>query len=205
MEGKEIDISWNPALEKLLCDESEKCSGYSWLHNRAEMLYSNRTTYLQLPIIILSAVSGFVSGAVPSSVDGVSYAVGGVGILVSILGTINSYFGFARRAEAHRIASVHNGQISRAIRIEMNLPRQQRTPPKVLLKMIKEDLKRLSETAPRIPVEIIAEYKNSVMKHQPTATHPDICNGIEEVEPLGEVVAVGAITPTFSRGVRVEI
>lgn len=181
-EQKETEISWNEALEELLCQEAEKCSGLAWLHNKAEMLYSNRTNYLQLPIIIFSAVSGFASGIAPA--DSVSQAsVGAVSILVAILGTINSYFGFARRSEGHRIACVQYAQMCRTIRIEMNLPAAQRTPPKVLLRMIKEDLKRLAETAPRVPLEMITLYKQDIVPHSENVSHPEITNGIENVKP----------------------
>ena len=179
---KLADVSWNKALEELLCEEAEKCSGLSWLHNKAEMLYSNRTTYLQLPIIIFSAISGFASGIAPA--DAVSQAsVGAVSILVAILGSINSYFGFAKRSEGHRIAAIQYAQMCRALRIEMNLPEEQRTPPKVLLRMIKEDLKRLSETAPRVPVEMLKLYRQEIVPHSENVSHPEITNGIESVKP----------------------
>lgn len=182
-----VPITWNEALEHLLCSEAEKCSGMAWLHNKSEMLYSNRTNYLQLPIIIFSAVSGFVSGTVGMMNNGPATAigVGAVSILVSILGTINSYFAFAKRSEGHRIASTNYLQISRTLRIEMSLPRDQRTPPKVLLKLIKDDLKRLAETAPRIPDTVLARYKREIVAtHSARISHPEVTNGIENIIPF---------------------
>jgi hypothetical protein len=177
-------ITWNHAIEELLCQEAEKCSGLSWLHNRAETMYSNRTNYMQLPIIILSAVSGFISGVIPGDMPGATAGIGGVSIVVSILGTINSYFAFAKRTEGHRIAAVQYAQICRAIRIEMNLPQEQRTPPKILLKMIKDDLKRLSETAPRVPDKILEEFRKEIMPKADNISHPEIIDGIENVKPF---------------------
>lgn len=178
------EITWNHAIEELLCKEAEKCSGLSWLHGASETLYSNRTNYLQLPIIILSAVSGFISGALPTGEPGAAVGIGSVSILVSILGTINSYFAFAKRTEGHRIAAVQYAQICRAIRIEMNLPQDQRTPPKILLKMIKDDLKRLSETAPRIPDLVIEKFKKEIVPKSANISHPEIIDGIEDVKPF---------------------
>ena len=184
--SRNAEITWNHALEHLLCQEAEKCSGHAWMHNKAETHYAKKTNYLQLPIIILSAVSGFISAAVPPEGSGVTVGVGSVSILVSILGTINSYFAFAKRTEGHRIAAVQYSQICRAIRIEMNLPQEQRTPPKVLLKMIKEDLKRLSETAPRIPDSIIEAFRKEIIPKATNISHPEIVEGIEDVKPYKE-------------------
>lgn len=177
------EVLWNPALEELLCNEAEKCSGLAWLHSKSEALYGAYNTRLQLPIIICSAVSGFASGVIPPSVAGGMVAIGSVSILVSVLGTINSFFAFAKRTEGHRISAVQYTQICRAIRIEMNLPSEQRMPPKVLLKWVKDDLKRLSETAPRVPDSVIERYKKEVMPHSGDASHPEITNGIESVLP----------------------
>lgn len=187
------EITWNHAIEELLCEEAEKCSGMSWLHSKSETLFSNRTNYMQLPIIILSAVSGFISGVIPSDTRGGSAGIGAVSILVSILGTINSYFAFAKRTEGHRIASVQYAQICRAIRIEMNLPQDQRTPPKILLKMIKDDLKRLSETAPRVPDSIVEAFKKEIMPKAENISHPEIIDGIENVKAFNPDAIVDAV------------
>ena len=180
------DVLWNRALEELLCNEAEKCSGLSWLHTRSEALYSAYNTRLQLPIIIFSALSGFVSGILPPTVEGGTAMIGSVSILVSVLGTINSFFAFARRAEGHRISAVQYSQICRSIRIEMNLPAEQRLIPKVMLKWIKDDLKRLAETSPRVPEKILGAYRKEVIPHSEKASHPEITNGIESVEPFSE-------------------
>lgn len=183
------EITWNHAIEELLCEEAEKCSGLSWLHNKSETKFAARTNFMQIPIIVLSAVSGFISAALPPNEPGASIGIGAVSILVSILGTINSYFAFAKRTEGHRIASVQYAQICRTIRIEMNLPQEQRTPPKVLLKMIKEDLKRLSETAPRISKAAMEAFRTEIMPKAENISHPEIIDGIENVKPYQEHTA----------------
>jgi hypothetical protein len=182
----QVEISWNSALEELLCSEAEKCSGLSWLHNKAETYFANQTNWLALPVIILSTISGAVSvgsQALFGSSEYSSIGIGGVNILVAVLGTINSYFAFAKRAEGHRISAIQYSQICRAVRIEMSLPQEQRTIPKVLLKMVKEDLKRLSEIAPRVPEHILEQYKKEIIPHSVDVTHPEITNGIEYVKP----------------------
>lgn len=84
----------------------------------------------------------------------------------------------------------------------MNLPQEQRTPPKILLKMIKDDLKRLSETSPRIPDYIIELFKKEIMGRKKDISHPEIIDGIENVTAFTPE-ATTAVTAT-SIGIKEE-
>lgn len=185
---RETEIEWNDALEKLLCEEAEKCMGMAWMHNKSEVYFTLRNNWLQIPIIIISTITGAASvgssSLFPGNVQAASVGLGGASILVSILGLINSYFSFGKRSEGHRLSDVTYRQMHRLVNIEMSLPRHQRMSPKHLLKSIKEDLKRLSETMPRIPESIIEKYKNEVIKDEiEKVAHPEITNGVHKVEP----------------------
>jgi len=182
------EIEWNDALEKLLCEEAEKCMGMAWMHNKCEIYFSNKNNWLQIPIIVISTITGAASvgssSLFPGNTQVASVALGGASILVSILGLINSYFSFGKRAEGHRLSDVTYRQMHRLVNIEMSLPRHQRMSPKQILKSIKEDLKRLSETMPRIPEEIIERYKREVIhdENAEIVAHPEITNGVHKVE-----------------------
>jgi hypothetical protein len=64
----------------------------------------------------------------------------------------------------------------------MSLPREQRMHPKQLLRFIKDDLKRLMENIPRVPENIIAEYKKTILVSSDEGiAHPDITNGVHRV------------------------
>ena len=118
----------------------------------------------------------------PGHADLASIVLGGISILVSILGLLNSHYAFGKRSEGHKIGSVQYAQIHRTIHIEMALPRNQRMPPKQLLRYIKDDLKRLMETIPRVPENIIKRYKKEIIPNSGDVSHPDITNGIHRVE-----------------------
>ena len=185
-EKHQTEISWNDALEKLLCDEAEKCSGLAWLHGKSEIFYTGRNNYLQIPIIVLSTVTGATSvGSTtlfPGKADMASIILGGVSILVSVLGMLSSHYSFSKRAEGHKLGSIQYAQIHRTINIEMALPRDQRMHPKQLLRFIKDDLKRLMENIPRVPEHIIKEYKDVIISNSDeNIAHPDITNGIHRV------------------------
>lgn len=183
------EIEWNDALELLLCNEAEKCAGLAWLHARSEALFSKRANWLQIPVIVLSTVSGAISVGSEQLFGNSQYSsvgLGAVGILVGILGTLNSYFGLPKRAEGHRLGATQYALIHRAIHIEMSLPRDQRTLPKVMLKMVKDELKRLQEILPRVADEAIAAYKREIIPKSKDVEHPDIANGIHAVYPYNE-------------------
>lgn len=184
--GATEEIEWNDALEKLLCEEAEKCMGMAWMHNKCEIYFSNKNNWLQIPIIIISTITGAASVGSSTLFEGqqqaASVALGGASILVSILGLINSYFSFGKRAEGHRLSDVTYRQMHRLVNIEMSLPRHQRMAPKQLLRSIKDDLKRLSETMPRIPESIIERYKKEVINEEDErVAHPEITNGVHKV------------------------
>jgi hypothetical protein len=185
---REEKIEWNDALEKLLCEEAEKCMGMAWMHNKSEVYFTIRNNWLQIPIIIISTITGAASvgssSLFPGNTQAASVGIGGASILVSILGLINSYFSYGKRSEGHRLSDVTYRQMHRLVNIEMSLPRHQRMSPKQLLKSIKEDLKRLSETMPRIPESIIQKYKTEVVQEsEESVAHPEITNGVHKVEP----------------------
>ena len=180
------EIVWNDALEELFCEEAEKCAGLAWLHSHSEVVYTIKNNRLQIPIIVLSTITGAASvgsgSLFPGQAGVASIVLGGVSLLVSILGLINSHYAFGKQSEGHKIGSVQYSQIHRTIHIEMSLPRSQRMPPKQLLRYIKDDLKRLMETIPRVPQDVIERYKKEIIPTSGDVSHPDITNGIHRVQ-----------------------
>jgi hypothetical protein len=89
-------------------------------------------------VIILSSVTGFLSVGTGQIFQGhEDFAQIGLGVLslfVGILNTTGSYFGWAKRTEAHKISAIHYARLHRFLSIEMALPRNQRMTPKDLLK-----------------------------------------------------------------------
>jgi hypothetical protein len=195
------EIEWNNALEELLCNEAEKCQGLAWLHSHAEIEYSKQNNRLQIPIIILSTIVGAASvgssSLFPGNAEAASIGLGGISIVVSILGLLNTHYSFGKRAEGHKLGSVQYAQIHRMIHIEMSLPRSQRMAPKAILRYIKDDLKRLMETLPRIPETIIASYKKEIIPNSIGVSHPEITNGVHKVEAyLEDTVSITPSNPS---------
>jgi len=188
---KIAEIEWNHALEQLLCEEAEKCAGLAWLHGKSELYYTIQHNRLQIPMIVLSTLVGAASvgsgSLFPGNAGAASISLGAVSIVVSILGLLNTHYSFGKRSEGHKLGSVKYAQIYRMIHIEMSFPRAQRMTPKAVLRYIKDDLKRLMETLPRIPENIVEEYKKTILPAAATGVaHPDITNGIHKVAAFNE-------------------
>lgn len=178
-------IDWSGHLEDQFCSVAEKAECYAWNHKRAEAFFTNRAVKLDLPVIILSTLAGVSSvgsgSLFPNNEKTAAVAIGGVSIVVSILSTISSYFSFARRAEAHKLAQVQYSKLYRDLKIQMSLPRTQRFLPKELLRSVKEEINRLAENSPLIPEEIVAEFKKK-FKEQTDISRPEELNGLEAVK-----------------------
>ena len=179
------DISWTPLLEKYFASVGEKAHCLSWLHNKAGALYSHRRTAIDLPVIIGSGAIAFLnagSSSLFSDAQLASVALGIGSLVVSVLNTVTTYFGWAKRAEGHRIGALHYAKLYRFLCVEMGLPRDERMRPGDLLKTVREQYDRLAETTPDIPPPVIAEFRKkfSHPKYEDIAK-PEEANGLEEI------------------------
>lgn len=178
------DIHWSVQLETLIAREAEKCRGLAWIHQRAELHQNHRNNIIQIPVIVFSTVAGTASVGSATLFGNqttlASIAIGGVSILVGIMNTLGSYFSFAKRAEAHRIAYIQYSKLFSQISIEMALPRNERMAPPQILKLIRDSMERLSETTPSPPKAIIAAFKDE-FKGIDDIAMPSETNGLEKV------------------------
>ena len=180
------DISWSNALEELVASEGEKCRGLAWINQKAETYYSHRANAIAIPVIILSTLAGTASVG-SSSLFGnetmiSSVVIGLVSIGVGVLNTISSYFSWARKAEAHRIAYLQYGKLFSIIREEMSLPRSERQEPEAILKQIRDGMERLAETTPSPPQSILDEFNNHFKDEDKTISRPVEVNGLQKIK-----------------------
>lgn len=186
MESPVKVIHWTSKLEELFKETAERAYCYSWLHKKSEEVYSFRTVWTDLPVIIIGGLAGACSVGSDSLFGGSQYASVGIGAIVllnSIISTVGSYFSFAKRAEGHRIASISYNKLHRFIATELSLPRLERISPQDLLKFCSNEQNRLLELSPLIPPQVVDLFKKrfSDAKYEKIAK-PSESNGLEEVE-----------------------
>lgn len=179
------DINWSDQLEDLIAQEGEKCRGLAWIHQKAEQDSSRKNTFIQIPVIVFSTLAGTASVGSSSLFTGASsdysnILIGFVSIAVGVLNTIGSYFGFARKAEAHRIAQLHYSKLFSWVSIELALPRAERMSPESMLKQLRETMDRLAETTPSVAPEILSRF-NTEFKDEDVAK-PAETNGLAHIK-----------------------
>jgi hypothetical protein len=179
------NIAWQEQLEKHFCDTGEKAHSLGWLHKQSEARYSQMKNFTDLPVIILGVLNGAASigsNSLFNDAKMASVGVGAIALLTAILSTVSSFFGWARRAEAHRIASLQYAKLYRTLSLQMSLPRHERMSPSDLLKFTKEAYDRMAETAPLIPPQVISEYRHKFgAPKYDGITKPEEANGLEAI------------------------
>jgi len=185
MSVEDRDIHWSSALEELVAAEGEKCRGLAWINQKAETYYSHRANAIAIPVIILSTLAGTASVG-SSSLFGnetqiSSVVIGLVSIGVGVLNTISSYFSWARKAEAHRIAFLQYSKLFSTIRVEMSLPRIERQEPETILKQLRDGMERLAETTPSPPEAILKEFNNHFKDEDKSISRPIETNGLQKI------------------------
>jgi len=192
------NLSWSNELEDYIKTTGEQARALAWLHKKCEHKFTYLRNWIELPVIVLSAVVGFCS--VGSStifygkVELSSILLGCISLFVSVLNTVNSYFSWSKRAEGHRIASLQYDRLHRYVVIELSLPRSERMNPGELLKHVREFVDRLSEISPQIDNKIIYLYKREIMPAYATLSHPVEVNGLVAIRIVRDKMHLS--TPT---------
>ena len=110
-----------------------------------------------------------------------SVSIGLVSIIVGILNTIQSYFAFSRKAEAHRIAYLQYSKLFSNVSVELSLPRPERMPPEQVLKTLRDNMERLAETTPTPPTCILDEFNRRFKDEDKTISRPVETNGLQKI------------------------
>ena len=201
---EERDIHWSEPLELLVASEGEKCRGLAWINQQSEAHYATRANAIAIPVIVLSTLAGTASVG-SSSLFGSetqisSIVIGLVSIGVGILNTISSYFSFARKAEAHRIAYLQYSKLFSIIRVEMSLPREERQEPEQLLKQIRDGMERLAETTPSPPPAILREFNSHFKDEDKSISRPVEVNGLQKILVFRRPSAIEIHNPMVENG-----
>lgn len=198
---KAKSIHWTEMLEEYFASTGEKAHCLSWCHKQAEQLYSNRKTWIDLPVIVISGVTGFLSAGSTSMFSNPttsSIALGVASLFVSVLNTAGSYYGWAKRSEGHRISAIHYARLYRFISVELALPRDERMQPNDFLKYVKDQYDRLQEISPLLPPEVIETFQKKFEK-ETEISKPEEANGLEKITVYRNDVDLNVSDPNEAR------
>ena len=180
---------WSDEIEELLSEWCEVAMCYSYLHNISQRKYKKKYHHLQIPIIILSTLTGTANFATDSYVpenlrQGFSAGVGSLNIFCGILGTLLSFLRYSEIYEGHRIAAVAWSKLGRNIEIELSLQDKKRKPCRDFLKVCRAEYDNLLESSPSVDLDIIGVFNKKFNDKYPNVRKPIICNGLKEIKPF---------------------
>jgi len=177
------NVTWTVTLEDYFAQTGEKANGLAIMHKRAESIFTRRKTYIDLPVIVGSGAVAFLNAGSSSLFSDHQLAATALGVgslVIGILNTVGTYFGWAKRAEGHRMSSIHYAKLYRFINVEMRLPREQRMQPGDFLKYVKDQYDRLAELSPLIPTSITRSFVQQMEKYK-DISKPEETNGLNKI------------------------
>jgi hypothetical protein len=179
------NVVWDFSMEKILSDMGDEAQIYSYLHQKAHAHFQSKNMYFQIPIIVLSAISGsgnFISTNFPDYTKFLIIGIGGLSIFISILSSVAQFLKLSEFSEGHRISYLSWEKFFYDIKFQLRRKRQHREDIKEFLNMIVPEYKRLKEISPDIP-KMIRENRDTVKKFK-KLNMPFLLNGFDSLQPF---------------------
>ena len=162
---EEKDYAWKREQEFILKKWADKALCFKMMHERSHRRFWCLNAWFNIPVIILSTMTGAGNVATASfsnSAPYIPYIIGAMNIFAGILATVATYTGVAQKLESHRFASVSWDKFSRKLQIELAKSRTDRVKAKDFIKQSAEDYDRLIEMSPIIPNDIIRWFTGMI-------------------------------------------
>jgi hypothetical protein len=190
---------WSESDEELLKEWADHAVCYRWLHENAHKKYNDIYTKLNIPIIMISTITGtanFAQGKIVDETtrDYVAMIIGFFSISAGILATVLSFFKISEKKEQHNSCAKLWDKLHRNIQVEMVKPPSERMAKKTMMDITKKEYDRLVDDSPIIPDDIIKLF-NTTFKNDEILAHiskPNILNVFQpiKINHLEEVVIV---------------
>jgi hypothetical protein len=160
-------IIWDESIEKILSELGDEAQINAFLHKKAQIHYTKKNIQYQLPIIILSAISGtgnFVSSNFPNYSEYIILGIGGLSIFTSIISSVAQFLQISQLGENHRMSYLSWEKFHSTIKFQLNKRREFRENIKDFLSLIFPEYQRLKEISADIPKHICEMVKNNNKK-----------------------------------------
>jgi len=183
--GTNRHIEWDESIENILSEIGDESQINAYMHKKAQTYYTKQNIKFQLPIIVLSALSGtgnFISANFPAYTSIIILAVGGVSIFTSILSSVAQFLKVSQLSESHRISYLSWEKFHSTIKFQLNKRRVNRDDIKDFLSLIVPEYQRLKEISADIPKHIYEQIKKN-KKNLNKMQIPYMLNGFHPVVP----------------------
>lgn len=182
------NITWDDAIENILSELGDEAQINAYLHKKAQEYFTIKNIKFQLPIIILSALSGtgnFISANFPAYSEYIILGVGGVSIFTSIISSVAQFLQVSQLSENHRMSYLSWEKFHSTIKFQLNKRRIARDSIKDFVALIIPEYQRLKEISADIPKHILESIKNNKKKLKNMQV-PYMLNGFHPVKPYKE-------------------
>ena len=188
--GTNRHIEWDESVENILSEIGDESQINAYMHKKAQAYYTTQNIKYQLPIIILSALSGtgnFVSSNFPDYSAIIILGVGGISIFTSILSSVAQFLQVSQLSESHRMSYLSWEKFHSTIKFQLNKRRANRDDLKDFLSLVVPEYQRLKEISADIPKHICDQVKNN-KKNLNKMQVPYMLNGFHPVKPYKEEI-----------------
>ena len=178
-------IEWDESLEKILTELADEAQISAYLHKHAHEYYTKQNIKYQLPIIVLSALSGsgnFISANFPDVSSYIVLGIGGVSIFTSIISSVAQFLKVSQLSESHRISYLSWEKFHSTIKFQLNRRREARDNIKDFISLIIPEYQRLKEISNDIPKHILDSVKRD-KKNLAKMQVPYLLNGFHPTIP----------------------
>ena len=182
------NITWDDAIENILSELGDEAQINAYLHKKAQEHFTIKNIKFQLPIIVLSALSGtgnFISANFPAYSEYIILGVGGVSIFTSIISSVAQFLQVSQLSENHRMSYLSWEKFHSTIKFQLNKRRIARDNIKDFIGLIIPEYQRLKEISADIPKHILESIKNNKKKLKNMQV-PYMLNGFHPVKPYKE-------------------
>ena len=192
------ELVWKASHEGILKRIGEQCIIYEILHRKSSAYYLRQSRRFNVPIIVLSTISGslsFSSESIPADYRAyVPFGVGVVNIFVGILSTISSLLLLNENYKLHAAAEATFGKLARSIACKLELPRQDRgLHGTVCVQEMRAEFESALEKAPKVSKTHVTQVRNKQYSlHAPPIIEPMGIDVHDVDVELGEASRTGA-------------
>lgn len=171
-------IDWSDEVEEILRTLSEKAQIWRLLHMRNHDIFKRKYYWLIIPVTILSSITGAANLALGSVASGnettINLVIGALGIIISIISTLNNIFSFQRRKDEHFRASKDWYRVQRMVDVELSLRRIKRNNVSVFFHLVLQEIERIHEFHPNIRDDVVKKFMKSYKNKKLTIDIPEI-------------------------------
>jgi hypothetical protein len=179
-------MTWDHSVERLLAKYCDEAQTREALHRRSYYRYKKLTTCFNLPVIVLSCLSGslqFLSKSYPAAESIIITSTAGLSIFTAIISAVASYLKLGESKAAHEQSANAWLLFHNEMKHQLLLCRSKRQDADEFIQVCKTQYDRLFELSPICSSNMIKAIKTKIKNNAtgPFET-PSYLNGFRHTE-----------------------